>query len=370
MKVVPGQYDRPTWFFTSRGTYELQVHIRGYPDTEKPNPISNDKSVTSDQRFYILHVGAEADLGVTTTVAPANSSPTNEVTITIAASNAGPDTAPSTKVDVVLPDGLTYKSHDAATGTTYVATNGVWTIGALAKDASKTLTVKATVDAETHGQALTANATISATEAVKITEENENGVKEVKTYHVPVPDPTPGNNTATGTTTVARIANVNPMFMVVRSVPENSVLDTNVGALVPVKDPEGNYLRFTLRDDRHDNFKAVPADGGVQIRVSAFEGLDYETKQSYDLTLRVSDGKDEAGNHDNWAIDDAIEVRIEITDVIDLALSASDTTPSFGEAVTWTASVGTLPAGATNVRLSLVNVREGIWYEPDRTKLG
>ena len=41
---------------------------------------------------------------------------------------------------------------------------------------------------------------------------------------------------------------------------------------------------------------------------------------------------------------------IEITDVVDLALSVSDASPSFGDEVTWTASVSPLPAGATNVR--------------------
>ena len=84
--------------------------------------------------------------------------------------------------------------------------------------------------------------------------------------------------------------------------------------------------------------------------MSAFEGLDYETKQSYDLMLQVSDGKDEAGNDDNWAIDDTIPLRIEITDVTDLVLSVSDTVPLFGDEVTWTASVSPLPAGATSVR--------------------
>ena len=218
--------------------------------------------MTSDVREYILHVGAEADLSVTTTVAPADTSdtsldPGDDLTITVTAKNAGPDAAKKTKVDVTLPEGLTYSSHNAATGTSYASTNGVWTIGEMASGASKTLTVTAAVDAGTHGKALTVGTAISATEPVKITE-TVDGVKKEVTYDVPVPDPTPGNNTATGTVTVASNANVNPMFMVVRSVPENSVLDTNVGALVPVKNPEGNYLSFGLRDDRHDNFKAVP----------------------------------------------------------------------------------------------------------------
>ena len=64
MKVTPGEYDRPTWFFTSRGTYELQVHIRGEPNltaaserTDGLDPVAKEASVTSDVREYILHVG-------------------------------------------------------------------------------------------------------------------------------------------------------------------------------------------------------------------------------------------------------------------------------------------------------------------------
>ena len=178
MEVAPEAYRRPMWFFTSRGTYEFQVHIKGHPN---PNTIRHDglkrlspeKSVTSDVREYILHVGAEADLGVTTTVAPQNPSPGNSVTVTITASNAGPDTAEKTKVDVALPDGLTYSSHSTETGT-YDNTTGVWAIGELAKDVSKTLTVTATVDAETHGKKLDVEAEISATEPVKITETVKN----------------------------------------------------------------------------------------------------------------------------------------------------------------------------------------------------
>ena len=171
------------------------------------------------------------------------------------------------------------------------------------------------------------------------------------TYHVPVPDPTLGNNKDTGTITVTKIANLNPMFMVVRSVPENSPLDTKVGAPVLVRHRGLNSsLRYTLKGDYDDHFKVLHSDGGAQIRVSAFEGLDYETQRSYDLALEVSDGLDEAGNHDNWAADHTIAVRIEIIDVVDLVLSVSDTDPSFGEAVTWTASLSPpVPAGSTNL---------------------
>jgi len=352
--VAPGEYNHPLWFFTDRGTYEFQVSIRGYPNTDKDNPESEDGSVSSDVREYIVHVGAEADLGVTTTVAPESTSPSSgdtvsNVIVTITASNAGPDEAEKTKVDVALPDGLTYSSHSTETGT-YDTTTGVWSIGEFANGASATLTITATVDAETHGKTLTAKATISATEAVSITEGTEDGGKEVVTYHVPVPDPTPGNDMDTGTTTVTREANVDPMFVVIRSVAEESQ-GVNLGDPVPVLAGDNDTLTYTLTGVGADNFTASSVAGGVQIAVASGANLDYETKQSYDLALGVSDGKDGAGN-DNSSIDDTIAVVIRILDVTELTLSvsASQNFATFGTPVTWTASIHPpLPADATNL---------------------
>ena len=105
--VAPGGYDRPMWFFPSRGAYEFQVYIRGNPNAT----LSDAASVTSDYREYIVHVGAEANVSVGMQVTPQNPSPGNNVSIEVTASNSGPDAAPSTKVDVTLPEGLTYLSH-------------------------------------------------------------------------------------------------------------------------------------------------------------------------------------------------------------------------------------------------------------------
>ena len=343
VSVAPGEYDRPMWFFPSRGAYEFQVYIRGNPNTAGENPISKDASVTSDLREYIVHVGAEANLGVTTAVAPADASdrsldPGDNVTITVTAGNAGPDEAEKTKVDVVLPDGLTYSSHSTATG---AYADGVWSISEFANGASATLTVTARVDAETHGQDLTVNAAISATETVTTNSGN---------HEVPVPDPTPGNNTASGSVTVASSANVDPMFVVIRSVAENSQ-GVNLGDPVPVLAGDDDTLTYTLTGVGADNFTASSVAGGVQIAVASGANLDYEAKQSYDLTLGVSDGKDGAGNDDS-SIDDTIAVVIEILDVTDstLSVSADRRFAHFGTSATWTASISPpVPAVVTNV---------------------
>ena len=339
--VAPGGYDRPMWFFTSRGAYEFQVHIRGKPNTNADAPLSKDPSVTSDVREYILHVGAEADLSATLELTPPSPSPTNEVTIEITARNAGPDAAPSAKVDVTLPDGLTSPSIRPSTGT---YADGVWDIGELAVtngNNAPTLTIKATVGAGTLGHALTAKATISATETLTTTS---------GTHHVPVPDSDPDNNTAMRTVTVTSNANVNPMFRFERSVAENSPANTWAGGTIWIQEPDSDdLLTAGVTGDGAENFDLSSTPGGMQLVVSNNADLDYECRTNYSLTLQVSDGKDQDGNPDT-AIDDTIPLVVNITNVpdkptVDLDSNIANPTPGQEVTLTATPSVDTAPCG-------------------------
>ena len=404
MPVAAGGYDRPEWFFTDRGTYEFQVHIRGTTnqDTSRPdglNPISKDVSVTSDVREYFLHVGAEADLGVSISELPQSPSPSDNVSITITASNAGPETAPKTKVEVSLPDGLTYLSHttdttdtiecpDPAgvsnpTQETYCPGTGAWAVGSLAvtndentqtDDDSPTLTITASVDAETHGETLTAEATISATETVEITETVDD-VDTVKTYHVPVLDPDTGNDTATVSTTVTSIRNVDPRWDIVLMVEENTEGGTPVGDELWVFDDDGDTLTFKeLTDQELESMSLAPfgvngadlfthsvtRDGdftGVQIAVESGASLDHETAPVYFLAMAVQDSKDAQGNADE-TIDDVLVVVIKLVDLIDeaedLEFSVAPTALAIGETATFTLQVdGEVPDGATDYHVGM-----------------
>ena len=314
ISVAPGEYENLKFFFTDRGTYQFQVHIGGYPENKQhADPLSEDESVSSDMRTYIIHVGAEADLGVAATATPPSPAPSDTVTVTIAASNHGPEAVPATSVDVTLPPGLTYASHVAPTGTDYASATGVWTIGELTKNASKTLTVTATVDAETRGQELTVKAAIAGTETLTITETNDQDVEELKKYPVPVADPNAANDTDTADITVTTSPNTPPMFTVTRSIAENSAAGTSVGDPVGVKDPNsGDTLTFSLTGTGADQFTASQVSGGGQIAVANGASLDYETKSMYDLVLGVSDGKDAEGNPD-LSVDHTIGVLINLT---------------------------------------------------------
>ena len=143
----------------------------------------------------------------------------------------------------------------------------------------------------------------------RVLDENGEPEKEEVTYHVPVPDPTPDNDMKTGAITVAPMTNVDPMFIIARSVLENSSMGTNVGTPVMVNNPEaGDTLTFTLNGNGKRNFTLESIEGGTQIKVAEGSYLNHEdTTSTFDLTLQVSDGKDRNGNVDN-SVDDTIPV--------------------------------------------------------------
>jgi|GEM_PF-1236807 len=90
------------------------------------------------------------DLQVTKTASSLTPNVGANVTFTITAKNNGPSNATGVVVNDLLPSGYTMQSFTAAGGTTYNATNGVWTIGSLTGGATTTplvLTVIARVNA-------------------------------------------------------------------------------------------------------------------------------------------------------------------------------------------------------------------------------
>ena len=98
-----------------------------------------------------------------------------------------------------------------------------------------------------------------------------------------------------------------------RSVAENSVAGTAVGAAVAATDPDGDTLAYTLAGADASSFTI---DGSGRIAVGSGTTLDYETKSSYSVTVNVSDYKNAAGDAD-LAVDASVVVAISVTDVLE-----------------------------------------------------
>ena len=108
-------------------------------------------------------------------------------------------------------------------------------------------------------------------------------------------------------------ANETPSFSessTTRSVPENTGPGENIGEPVGADDPDGDGLTYTL-DDGTDaqSFDVVSTSGQLLTK----DPLDRETKNSYSVTVSVSDGIN-AQSEPDAEVDDTISVTIRVTE--------------------------------------------------------
>ena len=110
-------------------------------------------------------------------------------------------------------------------------------------------------------------------------------------------------------------------------------VDENTGAGQPIGDPLSatdadiaDTLTYSL-DAASDEFFDIDSSGQLWTKAE----LDHETKSSYRLTVSVSDGVDELGNSDNDAVDDTVNVTINVIDINEAPQITGDASPSFAE---------------------------------------
>ena len=152
-----------------------------------------------------------------------------------------------------------------------------------------------------------------------------------KSYTVTI---TVSDGSLTDTISVAiSVTNVNeaPVFTdgenATRSVAENTVAGTNIGAAVSASDVDNPSLTYTLGDTDAASFDLDDSSGQLKTKAA----LDYETKKSYTVTITVSDG----------SLTDTISVLINVTDV--------NEAPVFTEGETATRSVAENADAGTNI---------------------
>ena len=120
---------------------------------------------------------------------------------------------------------------------------------------------------------------------------------------------------ATGTTAVkVTVTDVNepPSFpdeTVILTIAENTAAGRNIGSRIVAADPDrDSVLTYTLGGSNAASFAIVAASGQLQTKA----GLNYEARDSYTVTVSVSDGKNARGNADTRT-DDSITVTINVT---------------------------------------------------------
>ena len=326
LEITPGAYEHRDWFFTRPGTYVLQVHAKGHPSSAFQSSEGIDElTVASEVVRYTFHVGKLADVGVGITASNTSPDPGDTVTFTVTASNAGPDAATDTVVEVILPEGLSNLSATPPASGTFApydingdlaGLGGDWSVGTLAAPQAPT----AQTSRPTTTATLTFTAQVSANHALRghpliVVAAIEAG-EEIGGSEVVELDQAGGNNVARVAITPTVIPNLPPLFQIERSVPETTRRGTKVGAPVQVRELNNlnggatDTLTFSLSGDGAGDFDVNNVDGGVQIVVdTGYNGV----RPFYNLVLHVRDGKDYFGNEDSSS-DSSIAVHIIVPD--------------------------------------------------------
>ena len=126
-------------------------------------------------------------------------------------------------------------------------------------------------------------------------------------------------------------------------VPENTPAGENIGDPFTATDDDDTTLTYSLDDQDGASFE-IDASGQIKTK----SALDYETKDTYAVTVSVHDGRDPFGDA-NTAVDATIDVTINVGNIdIPDAPAEPAVTPTRGAAaglaVSWTAVTATATA--------------------------
>ena len=117
-----------------------------------------------------------------------------------------------------------------------------------------------------------------------------------------------------------------------RSIAENTAPGIDIGSPISATDPDGDTLTYSLSGTDAASFDIVSTSGQLQTKAA----LDYETKNTYTVTVTVSDG----------TLTDSITVTINVTD-IDEAIP--NRAPVFTEGSSTTRSVAENTGSGVNI---------------------
>ena len=133
------------------------------------------------------------------------------------------------------------------------------------------------------------------------------------------------------------VANASPEFSAetaTRTLPENSGAGVDVvGGTITATDGDSDTLTYSLTGTDAASFE-IDSNGQLKTKTGTTHDFNFEaTKNSYSVTVNVTDGKDDAGDADT-AIDDTIDVTIDLTNLDEAGTVTLPATLTGGTAVT------------------------------------
>ncbi|MFT7243800.1 MAG: putative repeat protein (TIGR01451 family) [Candidatus Azotimanducaceae bacterium] len=162
-----GEWSVGTLLKLDSATLALQATVTASAGTQIENTATvngaeADPVTANNSASVILVVGA-TDLSMTKTVDNASPSEGASITYTLTATNNSLNAATGVIVTDLLPSGLTFSSASPSSGS-YNSGTGAWTIGALSASGVATMSLVATVNANTAGTTITNTASITGNE--------------------------------------------------------------------------------------------------------------------------------------------------------------------------------------------------------------
>ncbi|MCA2656841.1 CARDB domain-containing protein, partial [Microcystis sp. M061S2] len=235
---------------------------------------SSNNSLISTKTVNSI-IPANIDLELAQTVNNPNPQIGNQVTFTLTLTNKGPGTATAIQVRNLLPTGLSFISALAEQGI-YDSSTGIWDVGNMRDNLSRTLTIKAQVNS---GGSLTNTAEVTAVfEADIDSTPNNNNPNEDDQASVIVTigtDETPSNQAPTNLALSATTVN------------ENVAPNTVIGTFSSTDPDTGNSFIYSLVTGTGDTDNSAFSIVGNQLQIN--NSPDFETKNSYSIRVKTTD---------------------------------------------------------------------------------
>ena len=274
------------------------------------------------------------------------------VTVSVSDGNGGSDTITAT-----------ITITDVAENVAPVFTDGATTTRSIAENTAAGTNIGTAIAATDANTSDTLTYTLSDTDAASFAIVSTSGQLQTKsalnyerkssyTVTVSVSDGNGGSDSITVTINITNVlnegtqqsnVNVAPVFTdgvtATRSIAENTAAGTNIGTAIAATDANtSDTLTYTLSGADAASFDIVDTSGQLQTKAA----LNYERKNSYTVTVSVSDGNDGS---------DSITVTINITNVLNEGAQQSNVNvaPVFTAGTTTTRSIAENTATGVNI---------------------
>lgn len=321
-------------------------------DQADPDSTPNNNVAAEDDQDSAGLTGSIADLSLTKTVDSASPNVGDNITFTLTAANAGPDSATNVVITDVLPAGLTFVSSTPSQGT-FASGTGVWTVGTIANAGNATLQIVATVASV---GAKTNSAQVTGADQADPDSTPNNGVASEDDQDSVIVTPQIADLSLTKSVDVAapNVGDNVTFTLTLANAGPNSATNAMVTDILPAgltfvssTPSQGTYVDGTGIWDAG----SIAGGANATLQIVATVATFGAKSNSAEVTAVDQADSDSTPNNNIASEDDQAVVAVMPQEAdLSIAKTVSDATPDIGDNVTFTVTVSNAgPDSATNV---------------------